>query len=128
MAPATTTVEWVGEEGFETYSGFDAGDPITLNPGDPTKVSPELAAHLAENFGHLVSIDGARPAKKNKPAAPPAEKDEAEEPDTIESLMKRTRPELDAMAAELGIADPEQLADKRTVATGILAVLEENDA
>src|SRR5581483_5183077 len=75
MAPATATVEWVGEDGFEEYHGLHGDKPVTLRAGEPAELSSEIAGYLGEHFAHLVSIDGKPPAKKSKPAAAPSDQD-----------------------------------------------------
>jgi hypothetical protein len=99
----TAKVKYVGDE--EEYSGYDAGESIRIAKGATVTVSAAKAAQLAEDFPHDFEIDGKKPAPKKKTA----------------SLMKLTRADLDARAAELGIENPGDLENKEAGAEAILA-------
>ena len=51
-----------------------------------------------------------------------------DEPVTVELLMKENRDALNAAAGQLGIPEPEKLANKREVAEAILAEIAERDS
>ncbi len=61
------TVTWIGDQGWESWRGFDGDQPVMLNPGETVQVSDDLAAHLQDTFPGLVDVDGKR---SERPATP----------------------------------------------------------
>jgi len=119
MAPTTHTATWVGEEGFETWSGFDGDTLVTLAPGEPTEISDTLAQRLAADHGGLVEIDG----ELTQPRTPSA----GDDPLSLEALLKLNRADLDTAATVAGIEEPDKLPNKQAVAEAIVAKLAEQD-
>lgn len=123
--------KWIGEEGFEEWHGTDGDTPVSLHQGVKTEISDELAKRLAENFPGLIEVDGKHTSKPKPSSSEPegSQPDGGADPETptIDSLMKQTRVELDKQALELGVTEPEAMADKRTVAIAVLAILDDED-
>lgn len=111
MAP-TTWIQYVGEEEYHGSDGnpFAGGRAVDLRAGQAAEVSAEKAAQVLRDFPNwFVALDG----------PPAATKPEPEDP--RERLLAMTRKELNAIAAELKIAEAEKLPNKDAVAEAILA-------
>jgi hypothetical protein len=114
------TATWVGEDGFEIWSGFDGDTLVTLAPGEPTEISDELADRLAADHGGLLELDGK--LTEPKPATPTGPDDD---PLSLEALMKNSRADLDVAAGLAGVDDPAALPNKQAVAEAIVAKVAE---
>lgn len=88
----------------EFYSGFDpeTGRDFTLQPGESTEVSDEKVEQLKrDGLDGRFDIGKAGGAKKAAPGK--------EDADPNADLEGMKRPELEALATDIGVADPDKI-------------------